>query len=587
MSWRFKSLTDEFYWPRLVRAALCVYPEDMRTSLIILASVCIFNFSCQSHRKTTEVDDLFRYPATPKRSLDSFKKTVCSLTLNSEDEVATFKKHLPSSQFQFVELFNHEDWLERLESRDVVCDILILSGHFAGSFFGQYGKISLSNLEIASCSAANQSIFHHPKEVFLFGCNTLAKKEADHRSPHDYVQVLLESGLAPQEAEQISAFRYSPLGQSFADKMRNIFAGVPRIYGFESVAPLGIHIKPLLEDYLQRKGNYSDYLDSLDLDQNIDLMKSLRSTSASQVSGFENVSIPRCTFVDPQVSTSKKIELIDTIISNPKTRLLHLSEINDYLINNTRSPADRKKEIFLQTKWYFDQDLKKDFLSVYQGSLMSYPILRLQLIDLAVYIGWLPVKDYPILWRSSLKSILRNGLDQKAANQLVSIGGSARRSITYDDLAPYLGRVPNRLIYQVVGEAQLEDSKLQLYVIEASLQDADSTGIGKMIKAQKKTPEVVKRLLAVALTENNPRLRGDALAALGHSTVMIPEIRVQTLKSLSSDSSDLVRKRALYVIESLELKDVQAINALEQTHTRDSSPELRRLAQELLKSLVR
>ena len=41
------------------------------------------------------------------------RKTVCTITVNSPDEKETFRRRLPSDQFQFVELVEHgrPDWL--------------------------------------------------------------------------------------------------------------------------------------------------------------------------------------------------------------------------------------------------------------------------------------------------------------------------------------------------------------------------------------------------------------------------------------------------------------------------------------------
>ncbi len=115
------------------------------------------------------------------------KKTVCSITINSDEEINAFKKNLSPDLWNFVELTtlysgggsqdNKKDWMKNACAAKPSCDILLISGHFGGSFFGQSGlRLSLEDLEKYSCDSDCAGILKQPKEVFLFGCNTLATK---------------------------------------------------------------------------------------------------------------------------------------------------------------------------------------------------------------------------------------------------------------------------------------------------------------------------------------------------------------------------------------------------------------------------
>src|SRR6267143_1742882 len=122
----------------------------------------------------------------------------------------------------------------------------------AGRFFGKRGfSLSLQEMEEASCQARCQGLFHHPQEVFLLACNTLATKDQDSRTPGEYLQVLLDHGFDRATAEEVVELRYGPLGPSFREALRRSFAGVPRLYGFSSVAPRGERTAPLLAGYLR------------------------------------------------------------------------------------------------------------------------------------------------------------------------------------------------------------------------------------------------------------------------------------------------------------------------------------------------
>ncbi|MGE5086924.1 MAG: hypothetical protein ACM3MG_11530, partial [Bacillota bacterium] len=220
--------------------------------------------------------------------LSKTKKTVCSMTINSDNEIEAFKKGLPKDQFDFVELTlsgkdsgDDQNWLRNSCKMGVKCDVLVVSGHFAGSFFGSSGlKLSIEDLESASCDQSCSGIFHDPKEVFLFGCNTLAGKNQDSRSPEQYVQVLVEDGFSYEEARAVASFRYSPLGSSFSDRMSRVFSKVPRIYGFSSIAPSGENGTPYLKNYLKTTGStYFDYLANLASDSNKVLKQNFKDTA--------------------------------------------------------------------------------------------------------------------------------------------------------------------------------------------------------------------------------------------------------------------------------------------------------------------
>ena len=72
------------------------------------------------------------------------KLNFCSITLNSNDEIKIFKNNLnkDGDDFNFIELTQDgddfdSDWMEgaceRTKSKS--CDVLLISGHFAGEVF--------------------------------------------------------------------------------------------------------------------------------------------------------------------------------------------------------------------------------------------------------------------------------------------------------------------------------------------------------------------------------------------------------------------------------------------------------------------
>ena len=59
-------------------------------------------------------------------------KTVCAITINSDDEKRAFERYLPAADYRVVELTRRgePDWLAQACRSGVRCDALVISGHF-------------------------------------------------------------------------------------------------------------------------------------------------------------------------------------------------------------------------------------------------------------------------------------------------------------------------------------------------------------------------------------------------------------------------------------------------------------------------
>src|SRR5512146_3389282 len=182
------------------------------------------------------------------------RETVCTVTVNSSDEREAFRRNLPADRFDFVELVEHgrPDWLRSACERKVRCDVLVVSGHFAGSeFYSSRPEVNetlgVDEMERASCGAC-PDLFSHLKEVYLFGCDSL-KGDAPKSAMPQIVRGLIASGESSAEAERLAKALSEREGEDARDRMRRIFAGVPVIYGFSSLAPYGRTAGPLLQRY--------------------------------------------------------------------------------------------------------------------------------------------------------------------------------------------------------------------------------------------------------------------------------------------------------------------------------------------------
>ena len=185
-------------------------------------------------------------------------RTVCTITINSSDEREVLERQLPRDRYRFVELVDHKrrDWLPAACESAVRCDALVISGHFDDGTefysdrFGDREHLKMEELQRASCSASCRGLFEDLKEVYLFGCNTL-QDVPRHVAGAEVRRSLERSGRSSAEAERIAAELSERYGQSNRDRLRQMFAGVPLLYGFSSAAPLGRYAGPMLERYFQ------------------------------------------------------------------------------------------------------------------------------------------------------------------------------------------------------------------------------------------------------------------------------------------------------------------------------------------------
>ena len=184
-------------------------------------------------------------------------KTVCTITVNSADEREVFRQSLPEDQYTFVELVERgrPDWLASACRKQVSCDVLVISGHFAGTeFYSSRFQVSeslpVAEMERAICSDSCPALFSQLKEVYLFGCDTLKPEPVKSAMP-EIVRGLVRAGATRAEAERSARTLSVRHTEASRDLMRRLFANVPVIYGFSSLAPLGPVAGPLLRRHFE------------------------------------------------------------------------------------------------------------------------------------------------------------------------------------------------------------------------------------------------------------------------------------------------------------------------------------------------
>ena len=262
--------------------------------------------------------------------LDPNKHTVCAMTFNSTDEIEIYKKKMDPKHFnpvvEITEFDKGQNWLQAACQSGIQCDQLIVSGHFAGSFFGEVKEqaVSLEELEKASCDKKCSGIFKNPSEVFLFGCNTLAGEGLKTRTPEQYLQVLREHHFDDYYAQQVVASSYGIQGKSNKVRMQNIFGDDKKIYGFNSIAPSGKTVSPFWTNYLNKE-KLDEHIDKLNVAKAVNhlnfsnevLSKSMCGTSFCQCSGISDQDPEKkltCILLDSNSTPKQKLFAIQDLM---------------------------------------------------------------------------------------------------------------------------------------------------------------------------------------------------------------------------------------------------------------------------------
>lgn len=383
----------------------------------------------------------------PLRPLRAGQFRVCTVAFHSPYEIEAFKPHLFPKNFDFVDLTpapasvapggesipgtfpaaagpsvrGKPGWLMDWCRPDLRCDIVVFSGEFAGGFFGNYGiGLNVPEIEEASCQARCQGLFHDPREVFLLACNTLATKTADNRAPREYLHVLLRHGFSQADAERVVELRYGPLGPSFRESLRRSFMGVPRLYGFSSVAPRGEVTASLLQEYFRRKGDYASYLTRAGRDSrpNKELLASFAGTSLVQTAGLtplEAAAADRalvCRLYDDSQTVVERLRIVQQLFVRPD----FFSFVPTVEVFLSRHPPDqmRGEERRLFTEIQSLQTPRRQMIELIYS--LNVSTLKMHMAHLALQLGWIDPGEFRRLAEEGATQLLAEPLSSEVVD---------------------------------------------------------------------------------------------------------------------------------------------------------------------------
>lgn len=327
-------------------------------------------------------------------------KTVCSITVNSPDEKEMFRRWLPSTKYKFVELVERgkQEWLAAACNAGVTCDMLIVSGHFAGSEFysenpGARENLAVKEMERISCSNKCPNLFAHLKEVYLFGCHTLDHESAVSLS-QDMIRDLIRAGHSPAQAAHMAQELVSQYNESSLERMRRIFIKVPAIYGFGSAAPLGPAASVLLNQYFR-----TALLGEIGSGTQSHLLTSFFKNHAMRVTrgysdGDRGLQFRNeiCQFYDDRLPPLKKLEHIKQILQRPLAEVqLLIPKIEGFFAD--LKEADTQTEDFKRQMQVIqkNENARQRFLTFARDA--DFPPFRQRMLLLAQQLNWLNEKE--------------------------------------------------------------------------------------------------------------------------------------------------------------------------------------------------
>lgn len=322
------------------------------------------------------------------------RKTVCTITVNSDDEREVLRRTLPPGDFEFVELVERgrPDWLASACRTQVSCDVLVISGHFDGGTEFYTDRLDareylpVDELERVACSESCPGLFTRLKEVYLFGCNTL-NPQAMRSAPGEVARSLVRAGHAPADAEGIARLLADRHGESNRDRMRHIFKDVPVIYGFPGKAPLGRSAGPLLERYLRAGGSFGEGRPNprlLAAFAASGMTAAAGMTDADDRAGFRR---DVCRFSDDRLAHSRKIEFLHELLGRDGAQVrMFLDHIEKYSASMPAPRHDAQADA-ARKSIAVDGAAKARFLEVARDA--DDPAVRVRMARLAGRLGWL------------------------------------------------------------------------------------------------------------------------------------------------------------------------------------------------------
>ena len=380
---------------------------------------------------------------------------VCKAQFDADDEVNEFtkKENLDACDFEIIDLAEYarpeetgDEWFGRAceafeKDPSLICDMLLLSGEFSGGFFGSKDySLWIDTLEKYACNNQCKKILQQPREVFLFGSDTLASKNLDLRTEHEYEMWLRRefqrSGYRLGGLDLNVAIRYnSYYGDSFAARMKRIFPNTPNIYGFYGTKwPSGVRVAEGIKNYFSERKqrgsvSYAEHIAGLYTSQLSAQVN--QATEALSTVGYDHPWVPvmrrhglefahgsgvgpdhpvrvrLCQLESEYVPLKEKVSLARELLSAPD---FHLYEPTVYSFLKNNEVDIVTEDLFQQLN---DPRIHAN-LDTLQKALSNYPSIVLRVLDIKRMMERISLHEYD----TQVKNLVRPFLDNLTAENV-------------------------------------------------------------------------------------------------------------------------------------------------------------------------
>ena len=341
------------------------------------------------------------------------KSTICTITVNSADEADAFRQNLSPDKFQFVELVERgrPDWLASACRKKIQCDVLVVSGHFAGTEFYSSKphideSLQVDEMERVACGDSCPDLFAHLKEIYLFGCDTLKREPVKSAQP-EIVRGLVRSGKSRADAEAFARALSERHAENARDRMRRVFPDVPVIYGFSALAPYGRTAGPMLQGYFKSgakdeigSGRVSAKLLGLFAPSSMVVTNGLRETDPNADYRAE-----ACQYYDDRLTRADKLRTIHEALGGHMVEVrIAFDRVEKFFA--TLTDAEKREASFDRAllEMVRDRPARERYLGVTRET--EDPALRIRMIALARTVGWLSHAEQKAELSSLIKDVL-------------------------------------------------------------------------------------------------------------------------------------------------------------------------------------
>ena len=513
------------------------------------------------------------------------------MTLNSDNEIKIFRKRLASENFEFIELApqSHEvesdsEWFRQsCRRKNVQCDVLVVSGHFADMFFGETNKhiLSVYELEKTSCRKRCPRIFKNLKEVFLFGCNTMATKEKVYRDSETYLDVLVnQHEIPPSIAETIVAARYSNFGPTYKTRMEHIFEPHTSIYGFREISPYGHQSEQSLNNYfssvISAYGSYTNYLFGKKGKNNF-FSKAFDDLSVTKQSYGMDEAHPQysnyqklCSLYNEQLSSSIKTKVVYNFFEKG-SEFFGFSAIKSFLVHHKDQLSSSSINILrkIQKEKVHSRDR---FMEAYSNLSKNLFYMKSQVLHFLYLMGWIN----KTLYQKELRNHLLPLIHQPSAKSYDILNTLVRENkidssdimINYKDLGKdYLRGIWDVLIVDTLNINSVNMQRDLINYCETSQKIADCYQVLKTLGNIRANHPRTLQKMASYLDNEDLGLVYYATYGLAYSNATDADILFKIVKNLKHPNSWI---------------RLQSLQSLDYLGVIKASPKVRRVIKNML-----